>query len=111
MSIKLYDASGLGQEFSNSETNLKKDGVSFVKADVSSGTWIFYTHANNNDKEAGAGPSNYKVVGPGADINISGVNGSMFLVPDQVEGILLFEHSFYGGTNKVLEIHKLIINQ
>ncbi|XP_066024762.1 uncharacterized protein [Pocillopora verrucosa] len=103
MSIKLYDASSLSQEFSNSETNLKKDGVSFVKADVSSGTWIFYTHANNNDKEAGAGPSNHKVVGPGTDINISGVNGSMFLVPDQVEGILLFEHFFYGGTNKWFE--------
>ena len=43
MSIKLYDGNGLGQEFSDSEKDLKKDGVSIVIADVTSGTWIFYT--------------------------------------------------------------------
>nr|XP_058967612.1 uncharacterized protein LOC131794110 [Pocillopora verrucosa] len=100
MSIKLYDGSGLSHEFSDSEENLKKDGVSFVKAVVSSGTWIFYTYPNNNDAQHGAGPSNYKVVKPGPDVKISSVNGSMLLLPDQVEGVILFEHSFYGGSNK-----------
>ena len=109
MSIKLYDGSGLSQEFSDSEKNLKKDGVSFVKAVVSSGTWIFYTYANYNDAQYGAGPSNYKVLKPGPDVKISSVNGSMLLLPDQVEGVILFEHSFYGGTNKVFKIHKLSI--
>ena len=109
MSIKLCDGSGLTQEFSDSEENLRKDGVSFVKAVVSSGTWIFYTFPNNNDAQYGAGPSNYKVVKPGPDVNISSVNGSMLLLPDQVEGVILFEHSFYGGTNKVFKIHKLSI--
>ena len=109
MSIKLYDRSGLSQEFSDSEQNLKKDGVSFVKAVVSSGTWIFYTYANDNDAQNGAGPSNYKVFEPGPEVNISSVNGSMLLLPDQDEGVILFEHSFYGGTNKVFKIHKLSI--
>ena len=109
MSIKLYDASGLSQEFSDSEMDLKKNGVSFVKAVVSSGTWIFYTYANYNDAQYGAGPSNYKVLKPGPEVKISSVNGSMLLLPDQVEGVILFEHSFYGGTNKVRKIHKLSI--
>ena len=43
MSIKLYDGSGLGQESSDSEKDLKKDGVSIVIVDVTSETWIFYT--------------------------------------------------------------------
>ena len=43
MSIKLYDGSGLSQEFSDSEKDLKKDGVSIVIVDVTSVTWIFYT--------------------------------------------------------------------
>ena len=109
MSIKLYDASGLSQEFSDSEMDLKKNGVSFVKAVVSSGTWIFYTNANYNDAQYGVGPSNYKVLKPGPDVKISSVNGSMLLLPDQVEGVILFEHNFYGGTNKVFKIHKLSI--
>ena len=108
MSIKLYDASGLSQEFSDSEMDLKKNGVSFVKAVVSSGTWIFYTYANYNDAQNGVGPSNYRVLKPGPEVKISSVNGSMLLLPDQV-GVILFEHSFYGGTNKVLKISKLSI--
>ena len=109
MSIKLYDGSGLTQEFSDSEENLRKDGVSFIKAVVSSGTWIFYTFPNNNDAQYGAGPSNYKVVKPGPDVKISSVNGSMLLLPGETEGVVLFEHSFYGGTNKVFKISKLSI--
>lgn len=103
MSIKLTDKYNLEKEFANSDKNLKKDGVEFLKANVSSGTWIFYTYANFNDKEAGGNSSNYKVVQPGAQVDISAVNGSMFLLPDQVEGILLFEHSFYGGDSKWFE--------
>ena len=109
MSIKLYDASGLSQEFSDSEMDLKKNGVSFVKAVVSSGTWIFYTYANYNDAKNGAGPSNHKVLKPGPEVKISSVNGSMLLLPGEIEGVLLFEHNFYGGTNKVLKISKLSI--
>ncbi|XP_022806141.1 uncharacterized protein LOC111343242 [Stylophora pistillata] len=87
----------------NSDKNLKKNGDEFLKANVTSGAWIFYTYANFNDKEAGSKSSNYKVVQPGADVDISAVNGSMFLLPDQVEGILLFEHNFYGGGSKWFE--------
>ena len=109
MSIKLYDASGLSREFSDSEKNLKKDGISFVKAVVTSGTWILYTYANYNDAQYGGDPTNYKVLKPGPDVKISSVNGSMLLLPGETEGVVLFEHSFYGGTNKVFKISKLSI--
>ena len=109
MSIRLCDECGLCQEFSCSEENLKKEGVSFVKAVDISGTWIFYTYPNDNDAQHGAGPSNYKVVKPGPDVNISSVNGSMYLLQDKEEAMILFEYSFYGGTYKVRKIHKLSI--
>lgn len=103
MSIKLYTSQGLSQEFADSNKNLKGDGVEFTRAVVTYGTWILYTHTNYNDKEFGAGPSNHKVLQPGADVNISCVNGSMYLLEDQVEGIILFEHSNYGGERKWFE--------
>lgn len=76
------------------------------------GTWIFYTYSDFNDKEYGGNSSNYKILKPGADEDISDVNGSMYLVKDAVEGIILFEHSYYGGTRKVrIQIIDLIVNQ
>ena len=49
----------------------------------------------------GGGSQNYKILEPGHDEDISTVNGSMYLVPDAVEGLVLFEHNFYGGERKV----------
>ena len=113
MSIRLYTdaASTLHQEFGNSSTNLQTD-VCFKRAVVMTGTWIFYTYRDYNDKEAGGNPSNYRILKPGSDEDISDVNGSMYLVKDAVEGIILFEHSYYGGTRKVrIQIFDLIVNQ
>ena len=102
MSIKLYvdPASPLLQEFTDSSSNLQTE-VQFKRAVVTTGTWIFYTYPNYNTQEAGGTSSNYKILQPGADEDISSVNGSMYLVMDATEGILLFEHSYYGGTRQV----------
>ena len=102
MSIKLYleTSGGPYQQFGDSEKNLHYDG-DFKRAVVTSGTWIFYTHSNYNDRQLGGQKRNIKVLTPGQDENISGVNGSMYLLKDATEGIVLFEHSFYGGTRKV----------
>ena len=113
MSIRLYtDAtSTLHQEFADSSTNLQTD-VQFKRAVVTTGTWILYTYPNYNNKEAGGTQSNYKILQPGADEDISSVNGSLYLVMDAVEGILLFEHSNYGGTREVrIQIIDFIVNQ
>ena len=59
-------------------------------------------YPNFNNKEFGGSRSNYKILQPGADEDINGVNGSMYLVKDQTEGIILFEHFFYGGERKVM---------
>ena len=102
MSIKLYleTSGGPYHQFGDSEKNLHYDG-DFKRAVVTSGTWIFYTHSNYNDRQLGGQRSNIKVLTPGKDENISGVNGSMYLLNDATEGIVLFEHAFYGGTRMV----------
>ena len=81
--------------------NLQSD-VLFKRAVVTAGTWILYTYPNFNDKESGGSRSNYKILQLGADEDITGVNGSMYLVKDQTEGIILFKHVFYGGERKVM---------
>ena len=103
MSVKLYfeTSGGLYQEFDDKEKNLHQDDNDFKRAVVTSGTWIFYTNPNYNNSEYGGQPRNIKVLKPGQDENISGVNGSMYLLKDATEGIVLFEHSFYGGTRMV----------
>ena len=103
MSIKLYTepSSTLHQDFADSQMNLQSD-VLFQRAVVTAGTWIFYTDPNYNNDIYGGSQSNYMILKPGDDKNITGVNGSMYLVPDQTEGIILFEHAYYGGYRKVL---------
>ena len=102
MSIKLYvdPASDLLEEFTDSCSNLQTD-VQFKRAVDTTGTWIFYTYPNYNTQEAGGTSYNYKILKPGADEDISSVYGSIYLVMDATEGILLFEHSYYGGTREV----------
>lgn len=115
MSIRLYTdaASTLHQEFGNSSKDLQADDdVRFKRAVVMTGTWIFYTYRYYNKDQYGGNASNYKILKPGSDEDISDVNGSMYLVKDAVEGIILFEHSYYGGTRKVrMQIIDLIVNQ
>ena len=94
MSITLYDEQSNTYQFAESEPNLLKSR-NFRKADVTAGTWIFYTEPNYNDKKGG-----FKIVKQGANgVDITSVNGSMFLVDG---GLVLFEHFGYGGERKVL---------
>ena len=101
MSVTLYTADSGHMSFDNSCEDLEKE-ADFIKAKVITGTWIFYTHANYNDKQHGGSESNYLILEPGADQDISAVNGSVYLLPDAVEGVVLFEHVYYGGKRKVI---------
>lgn len=44
---------------------------------------------------------NYKILNFGVDEDIFSVNGFMYLVMDVIEGIFLFEYSYYGGIREV----------
>ena len=100
MSITLYDEQSNTYEFAESEPNLLKSR-NFKKADVTAGTWVLYTYPNYNDKEGGT-EDTFKIVKDGVkDVDITSVNGSMFLIDG---GIVLFEHFLYGGDRKVLRI-------
>lgn len=101
MSLTLYVATGGKKDFQDSEKDLKSIGESFSKAVVKKGTWIFYKYEEYNDK-----PDNkeswVKVLTPSEhEVDISNVNGSVYYLPTQTEGIYLFEHVFYGGYRKV----------
>ena len=87
MSVKLYVDGGLHQTFGDSQKNLQGE-ANFKRAVVATGTWIFYSFANYNDAQYGGGSQNYKILEPGHDEDISTVNGSMYLVPDAVEGLV-----------------------
>ena len=104
MSLTLYDAHGATMEFQNSEKKLKSKGT-FVNAVVKAGTWIFYKYEDFNDrtgKGADNKPNWVKFLDPGEQMqSISDVNGSVCLQPEQTEGIVLFEHVYFGGHNKV----------
>ena len=100
MSITLYDEQSNTYQFAESEPNLLKSR-NFRKADVTAGTWIFYTEPNYNDKK-GRKEDCFKIVKHGVNgVDITSVNGSMFLVDG---GLVLFEHFGYGGERKVLRI-------
>ena len=103
MSITLYDEQSNTYEFAESEPNLLKSR-NFIKADVTAGTWVLYTNPNYNDKEGGT-EDTLKIVKHGVkDVDITSVNGSMFLIDG---GIVLFEHFLYGGERKVLRISSM----
>ncbi len=102
MSVTLYLEPGgsVSESFGDSQMDLKSE-AEFKQAVVTSGTWIFYTYSNYNDAQNGGSASNYKVLYPGADEDISTVNGSMYLVQEATEGFILFEHGYYGGERQV----------
>ena len=103
MSITLYrDKESTGCTFTQSEPNLpSEDGEKFKIANVTAGTWIFYTDKNYNKTREGETQSYKKVEGGEKHVDITDVNGSMFLVD---EGLILFEHFGYGGERKVRRI-------
>lgn len=100
MSLTLYDENGATKDFQDSAKDLKSIAT-FTSAVVNDGTWIFYKYKDFNDKTDNqdtwvkfADPSEHGVP-------ISNFNGSVYLQPQQTEGIVLFEHFYYGGHRKV----------
>ena len=100
MSLTLYDANGATKDLQNSHKDLKSIAT-FKNVVIHDGTWIFYKYNNFNDNP-GNQRSWVKFLGPGEhQQSISDFNGSVFLIPQQSEGIILFEHYYFGGNNKV----------
>ena len=101
MSLTLYVASGGTKDIQDSVRDLSQFGATFARAVVHDGTWIFYKYKDFNDK-----PDNkeswIKILKPSEhEVDISNFNGSVYLLPQQSEGIVLFEHYYYGGERKV----------
>lgn len=97
--MTLYVEPGGTKDLQNSEENLPSHGT-FTKAVVHAGTWIFYKFRDFNDD-----PSNkeswVKILSPSDEqADIENFNGSVYLLPIQTEGIVLFEHAYYGGHRK-----------
>ena len=102
MSITLYDEQSNPSKFAGSKPNLKELG-NYKTADVTAGTWIFYTDINyNKEGNKEDKKQTFKIVEGCLDpVQIDAVNGSMFLVDG---GLILFEHFGFGGDRKVLRI-------
>lgn len=99
-SVTLYVAGGGTKDLRNSEKDLKSIAT-FARAVVKGGTWIFYKYRDFNDKP-GNQESWVKILTPSEhEVDISNVNGSVYLLPQETEGIVLFEHAYYGGFRKV----------
>lgn len=114
MSVKLSVQNSDGYEwFYCSDTDLKGSGKEYDKAEVEIGTWIFYTKKNYNPEVGDGQGGNYiKVLNPGDNEDITGFNGSMYLLPESLNGIVLFEHYIYhyGGKREVKLTNKLVEN-
>ena len=99
MSLTLSVASGATKDFKGSEKDLMSIET-FTRAVVKDGTWIFYKYKDFNETDNIE--SWTKFLTPSEhEVDISQFNGSLYLLPQQSEGIVLFEHYFYGGHRKV----------
>jgi len=100
MSLTLYDADGASADIKHDEKDLKSIGT-FTSAVAKDGTWIFYKYKDFNDRLDNK-ESWIKIVTPSDHKqHISDVNGSVYLLPQQSQGIVLFEHFYYGGKREV----------
>ena len=98
MSLTLYVKGGVGTtELTKDNKNLKDIDV-FEEVVIHSGTWIFYKCKDFNPDRT----QESKRLDPkeGRE-DISTVNGSVYLVPQETQGIILFAHPSYNGFRKV----------
>lgn len=101
MSLILHDTRGASKDFQDSVTDLRSIAT-FVKATVREGTWIFYKFKDFNNTTNNQ-QTWRKTVKPSKDeVDISDFNGSVFLLPQKSEGIVLFQHAHYGGPSRVI---------
>ena len=96
--IIFYDASGIQYPYETSQTDTSDK--TFVKVQVVVGTWILYQETNYNS--ASCGGANYQIVNPGPveELNVFSP-GSFWRAIDEVDSIVLFEHSHYAGHRQV----------
>lgn len=98
--VILKTADTVGRSYIDSVQDLKADDT-YVTAEVKGGWWIFYKHKNYNEKTGQGGLKHVAVVRPGETIDISHLNGSMYLLPMTEEGVVFFANFFYGGKREV----------
>ena len=97
--LKLTTATGLEQQFTQSEISDLKHYGDFKYADVIRGTYIFY---ENKDFDPSGGGSASLILQEGAQgDDISKVNGSFYCLPDVDKGIVLFAHPDFRGHHQV----------
>ena len=80
MSLTLYVAGSGSKDFQDSVSDLTSIDT-FARALVRDGTWIFYKYKDFNDKTDN-NESWIKILGhSNQEVDISGVNGSVYLLP------------------------------
>ena len=101
MSIQLTDRTGGIVSHQESVKDLTINGqVQYQSAKVSKGTWLMYRRENFNDSLPEAGAADVKIIKPRSQgYDISSNNGSMYLISDDTDGLVLFKHIYYGGVN------------
>lgn len=100
MAQVILKTSTSARTYTDSVKDLKADDT-YVTASVESGRWIFYKFKNYNEETDQGGLKHVAVVRPGETIDISSLNGSMYLLPMAKDGVVFFANCFYGGKREV----------
>ena len=101
MAVQLTDTSGGIVSYQESVKDLTLNGqVRYQSALVSKGTWLMYKKKEYNDSLPGAGSGDVMIIKPRKDEHIiSNHDGSMYLISDDTDGLVLFKHIYYGGVD------------
>ncbi|CAB4016490.1 Hypothetical predicted protein, partial [Paramuricea clavata] len=98
MSITLQKPDVDDRVFRNSETHLASHG--YEHAEVNTGTWILYKEINYNEGISESSEDDIKILSSADNVvDISHHNGSMYLLPDDTDAIVLFKRFNFGGVN------------
>ena len=101
MQIQLTDSTRGTTPYQDSVKNLTLRGqIDYISAKVEKGTWIMYKNVNFNDSIPLATEKDVMIVKPRSEnYAISSHNGSMFLIPNNIDCLVLFQYVYYGGVN------------
>ena len=101
MAIQLTDSTGGITLYQDSLKDLTLRGqIDYKSAKVEKGTWIMYKNVNFSDSIPLATEKDVMIVKPRSEnYAIPAHNGSMFLIPNNIDCLVLFEHVYYGGIN------------
>ena len=112
MAIQLIDSTGGIVGYQDSVKDLTLRGqIDYKSAKVEKGTWIMYKNVNFNDSIPLATEKDVMIVKPRSEnYDISTHNGSMFLIPNDIDCLVLFQHFYYGGVNPDPHVSPLIVS-